>query len=87
MKLINVGLKENSRSLCPKCYTHDNGETSTKEVGSDSQYICYDATCVKDNGDEVQFFVKNDEEKKFPYDQIFPSRELKEFYTKSYIKN
>lgn len=85
MDLINVGLKENSRDLCPKCYTPNNGENRA-EVGSDNQYICYDNQCIKDNGKEVQFFVKDDIEKKFPYDQIFPTRNLHEFYTKSYVK-
>ena len=88
MDIMNVGLKENSRDMCPRCYRSvigDESEIATKEVGGDSQYICTKEHCIHDNGDEVQFFVNNDQKKSFPYDQIFPDRELSEFYTKKYV--
>lgn len=65
---------------CPRCF-----KTDISAVG-ESHYVCNDPKCVDDSGNRTQFNVVIDDKIHFPYNQIFVSRNLREFYRKPYLK-
>lgn len=65
---------------CPRCFKED-----VSAVG-DTHYVCNNPDCVDDSGNRTQFRVVNDDKVHFPYNQIFVSRGVHEFYRKPYLK-
>lgn len=65
---------------CPKCF-----KDNVSAVG-DTHYICNDPDCVDDDGNRTQFTKVEDDRVHFPYNQIFVTRSVHEFYRKPYLK-
>ena len=65
---------------CPKCYGTD------VTLIDNSHYVCNNRSCVDSKGHQTQFKIKNDEKIKFPYNEIFLTRNTNDFYRKIYIQ-
>lgn len=65
---------------CPRCYQDD-----VSAVG-DTHYVCNNPNCVDEKGRRTQFKMVTDEFVRFPYNQIFVGRAVKEFYRKPYLE-
>ena len=63
---------------CPRCFQSD------VSLVSDTHYVCNNPTCVDDDGNRTQFYIKYDEKIEFPYNQIFVGRDKSLFYKKPY---
>lgn len=64
---------------CPRCM----GDTSP--VGT-SHYVCNNPNCKTSNGMRTQFRVVYDTMTHFPYNQIFVTRNTKDFYREPYLE-
>lgn len=65
---------------CPRCM-----KDNTSPVGN-SHYVCNTKGCADEKGKPTQFRVIPDKEKMFPYNEIFPHRNLVAFVKKPYLK-
>ena len=65
---------------CPRCF-----KTDVSAVG-DTHYVCNNPDCTDESGNRTQFRVVEDEKINFPYNQIFVSRAVKDFFRKPYLK-
>lgn len=65
---------------CPKC-----GSIEIKKIGN-THYICNNQNCIN-NKKPIQFKVEYDNKKIFPYNFIFPNRDIKEFYKLPYFNS
>ena len=65
---------------CPRCFK------SNVSLIEGTRYVCNNTECVDENGVRTQFYIKYDDEVKFPYNQIFVGRDKSSFYKKPYWK-
>lgn len=65
--------------VCPKCMG-----TNVTAVGT-THYICNNSSCTN-NGVRTQFKHVLDDELHFPYNQIYVTRTVNDFYRKPYLE-
>ena len=71
--------------VCPKCQRSVDPETGENIlIPLGDHYMC--SQCKNEDGTAVQFKVIPDEEKEFPYSQIFLNRPTSDFYREEYLK-
>ena len=64
---------------CPRCFG-----TDITPVGT-THYICNNENCVDENNHRTQFKSFRDNKVHFPYNQIFITRSINEFYRMKYL--
>lgn len=65
--------------ICPHCF-HDD----VSPVG-DTHYICNNPDCRDENGNKTQFRIIMDDWIHFPYNIIFSTHNVNEFYRDKYV--
>lgn len=67
--------------ICPRCFGTD------ISMKNDSIYVCNNDRCYDENNKPTEFIIIEDDEIKFPYNQVYTTRSVGEFCRKSYINN